>query len=412
MQSVNNQWSFYDGALAVQLGKKQNHTLIELYEHTDSFVPSDSTGAMEDSWEMVEKGEGSAENVVTAGEDDASRDEVIHQPEDDISDAVMVDPENGGKAQGKGQDEEAPPEGADGEMEVTPGTKDLPTTEDIGDADKSEILQDTASPENAEKPGDTEQMVAKAESSRETDPSQMDRDQTPATRSKVAARRRPQQSQRAEAMKVRTDIECEMDTDDEEDLLSPRSFADVQRMLAGYRDDEVRSVKIYTPDELERLMQLEQEEKRQGQGSAEQPSVESTRRRDEPPTVQSDVKTDQDLSTPRQLAESAGIKPDAREAHKSWATESTSGVPDDRTLSAENCEQPKVDDTCVEMRVPARQKSVEVEELFEGDSSSEDSTDAEGEDYTLDYTLEDIEEAIEEVRILLLLGILFQTKFP
>ena len=43
-----------------------------------------------------------------------------------------------------------------------------------------------------------------------------------------------------------------------------------------------------------------------------------------------------------------------------------------------------------------QQQRMEVEELFEGDTSSDATSDDEGADYTLDYTLEDIEEAIDE----------------
>ena len=207
---------------------------------------------MEDSWEMIDKGEGSTENVTAKTEEDKDKSNAIDQTQDDVDDIVLVDPTDGEQLDAMDQLETVTPVPEDHLEEITPvATKEeqAVSTEKETNQKKAASYADQMRNRVATKPEKLEDNLIKDHLASVT---------SPGTDLPVKSME-PEITPR-HAIKLQTDIEYEMDTDEEEDLLSPRSFADVQRMLAGYRDSEVRSVKIYTPEELDQMMTEAQKE--------------------------------------------------------------------------------------------------------------------------------------------------------
>ena len=80
---------------------------------------------MEDSWEMVDKGEGSTENVTAKAEEDKDKPNAIDQTQDDVDDIVLVDPTEGEQLDTMDQLETVTPVPEDHLEEITPVVKDL-----------------------------------------------------------------------------------------------------------------------------------------------------------------------------------------------------------------------------------------------------------------------------------------------
>ena len=79
---------------------------------------------MEDSWEMVDKGEGSTENVTAKAEEDKDKSNAIDQTQDDVDDIVLVDPTEGEQLDAMDQLETVTPVPEDRLEEVTPVVED------------------------------------------------------------------------------------------------------------------------------------------------------------------------------------------------------------------------------------------------------------------------------------------------
>ena len=380
---------------------------------------------MEDSWEMVDKGDSSTQNVTAKDDGDKDKPNVVDQTQDDVDDIVLVDPTEGEQLEAVDKLETVTPVPEDHLEEITPvleedrsasqrlvATKEKPDVSVEKETDQKKTVDyadQTSNRVTTTKP-DLKEKLIKDHLASVT---------SPATGLPI----KPTESEITPryAIKLQTGIENEMDTDEEEDLLSPRSFADVQRMLAGYRDTEVRSVKIYTPEELDQMM-IEEQKEHETDGDLE---IERRKKKDKQQHVDdkemSDktkiVKDEKPVSVKKKdnncIASSDNVKkivktPDDKGKHsgrlKAADKEAPSVVLED-TVDGEKYRPGSQDANRTKQQQQQQQqpqqqqqqqRRMEVEELFEGDTSSDATSDDEGADYTLDYTLEDIEEAIDE----------------
>ena len=366
-----------------------------------AFLPSDSVGGMDESWEMVDKGESSAENVTS--KENKGRTEVIDQTHDDIDDIVMVNPEQGEQLRARSQIETAIH--SDHHEEVIPAIEDHFMSETI--LKEGHLV--SASPVNE----NNLKSTYHAKDNRKVEQPATNNSLFEVTKGDLTTPVNHPQITTRHAIKLQT--EYEMDTDEEEDLLSPRSFADVQRMLAGYRDSEVRSVKIYTPEELSQIMQKERKDEEQAAAEIEsgkkeeikqdrekefgkkgyiwQEKVKEQKER-EGKIKDKSMKSSESVSEPLKVHNGKGKGLDEdKPVYKVIKNMST--PPEEMTDSKKSSPDGRPNNS--DISTPSKQRIFEVEELFDGDTSSDDDTSGdEGGEYTLDYTLEDIEEAITD----------------
>ena len=353
---------------------------------------------MEDSWEMVDKGEGSTENVTAKAEEDKDKPHAIDQTQDDVDDIVLVDSTKGEQLDAMDQLETVTPVPEDHLETITPVVEDRIATQQIV-ATKEKQGQGVS----AEKETDLKKTVDSADqmSNRVTTKPDLKekfiKDHFESMTSQGADLpvnpMEPEITPRR-AIKLQTDIDYEMDTDEEEDLLSPRSFADVQRMLAGYRDSEVRSVKIYTSEELDQMM-IEAQKEDETDGNLD---IEKGKKKDKQEHVD-----DKEMSDKKKMMKGEKhIR--VKKNDKDYIASSDIGANVVKTLDDKGKRSSQVKRTDTSEHLPdsqdangiKQQQRMDVEELFEGDTSSDATSDDDGADYTLDYTLEDIEEEIDE----------------
>ena len=365
---------------------------------------------MEDSWEMVDKGEGSTENVTAKAEEDKDKPNAIDQTQDDVDDIVLVDPTEGEQLDAMDQLETVTPVPEDHLEEITPIVKDLFASQRMVAAKERQAV----SAENETKQKKSVDHADQMSNRVTTKPDLKDK----LIKDHLASVTYPGTDLPVQPMepeitprhviKLQTDIDYEMDTDEEEDLLSPRSFADVQRMLAGYRDSEVRSVKIYTPEELDQMM-VEAQNEHETDGDLE---IEKGKKNDKQQHVD-----DKEMSDKPKINDEKhiSVKGNADDSIASSDIDDKVKHSDKVALSvvSEDTADGKEDlpDSQNAKETKQQQNRMDVEELFEGDTRSDATSDDEGADYTLDYTLEDIEEAIDEQVIWLFHIYRPQTKF-
>ena len=381
---------------------------------------------MEDSWEMVDKGESSTENAASTNDEDKEKPDVqvvIDQSQDDIDDIVMVDSKEEERLLlAKEQKETITPVPEDHHEQVTPVVEGHLSSVAIASQDEHTVTPVPPPPPLPVKDANPKQTALgqNFRKLRKSEPEKEDKkDRLKSTPPSIEASPKQVHHEKItprHAIGLQTNIEYDIDTDEEEDLLSPRSFADVQRMLAGYRDTEVRNVKIYTPEELDQMMREEQES---GDGKEDEQEVEAVENRNkvETDTKRQEGKKDdrlqtKDIAGKKKDKEAAGddvhmkssdVKPKVAKLSDDKEKSSEEGKPTakvtqvvspDHTTDGQEHLSESVR-TEINAKKSKEQKHVEVEELFEGDTSSNDSG-KEGGDYSLDYTLEDIEEAMDD----------------
>ena len=359
---------------------------------------------MEDSWEMVDKGEGSTENVTAKAEEDKYKPNSIDQTQDDVDDIVLVDPTEGEQLDAMDQLETFTPVPEDHIEEITPVVKDRITSQRI-DATKEKQAVSAEKETNQKKAVDyADQMSKRVTTKPEKLKDTLIKDHLTSVTSPgtdIPVKPTEPEITPRRAIKLQTDIEYEMDTDEEEDLLSPRSFADVQRMLAGYRDSEVRSVKIYTPEELDQMM-IEAQKEHKTDGDLE---IEKGKKKDKQQHVddkemsdKSKINDEKHISVKKKADDSIASSDIVASVVKKHDDKGKHSDKVALSVVSEDTADGKEDlpDSQNAKETKQQQNRMDVEELFEGDMSSDATSDDEGADYTLDYTLEDIEEAIDE----------------
>ena len=366
---------------------------------------------MEDSWEMVDKGESSAENVTAKVEEDKDKSNAIDQTQDDVDDIVLVDPTEGEQLEAMDQLETVTPVPEDHFEEITPVLEDHSASQRLFATKEKQALSIEKDTDGKKTVDYANQMSNRITTTKPDLKDRLIKDHlasvtSPGTDLPIKPAE-PEITPRR-AIKLQTGIEYEMDTDEEEDLLSPRSFADVQRMLAGYRDSEVRSVKIYTPEELDQMMIEEQKEHEadvdleieRGKKKDKQQPVDHQEMSDKTKIVKeqkyiSVKKEDDDYIASSDIVENLAKTPDDKGKHSGQVKATDKSAPSLVSVDTADGKE-RLPDSQDAKETKQQQQRVEVEELFEGDTSSEATSDDEGADYTLDYTLEDIEEAIDE----------------
>ena len=358
---------------------------------------------MEDSWEMVDKGEGSTENVTAKAEEDKDKPNAIDQTQDDVDDIVLVDPTEGEQLDAMDQLETVTPVPEDRLEEITPVVKDLFASQRMVAAKERQAVSAEKETKQKKSVDHADQMSNRVTTKPDLKDKLIKDHLASVTYPGTDLPVQPMEPEITprNAIKLQTDIDYEMDTDEEEDLLSPRSFADVQRMLAGYRDSEVRSVKIYTPEELDQMM-VEAQNEHETDGDLE---IEKGKKNDKQQHVDDKEMSDKPKINDEKNISVKGNADDSFASSDIVAsvvkTHDDKGKHSDKaalSVVSEDTADGKEDlpDSQNAKETKQQQNRMDVEELFEGHTSSDATSDDEGADYTLDYTLEDIEEAIDE----------------